>query len=268
LRTIYAIDFEYDGRRLSEFGFIICSFDESGGAKTAEKGTEITFSTAPIDLGQRHAITGARYDTRLSTAFQICKNPELYEGNEMNITNEEFRELSRWLNRRTFLWFHAYDECEPDVILPWFRATFTLRRINIAASTIGIQLDMQTDAPWGYGEAVEEHFYFTSDNMTNIIEDKNEEVGIMLPEITITCNDVGELRLSNELTGCSFRVKNCVAGEVITQYGDARIIESRKRIRNLLSMPGSGDYYPGARTLHGGYAYTVDVNGAITIGNA
>ena len=265
VETIYAIDFEYDGRRLSEFDFIICSFDENGGARTAEKGTEVTFSTAPIGLGQRHAVTGTRFDTRLSTSFQICKDPEKYNEAEMYITNEEFRELSRWLNRRKFLWFHACDDCEPEIQYPWFRATFSLKRINTGPMTVGIQLDMQTDAPWGYGEEIEEHFVFTPDNMVNIIEDKNEEVGTIWPDMIITCNDDGDLTLTNELTGCVFRIRNCTKNEVVTQYGDIRIIESKKRITNLLKLPGSDDYVAGKDTAKSGHMYHIDSDGVITI---
>ena len=184
---------------------------------------------------------------------------------EMYVTNEEFRELSRWLSRRKFLWFHAFDECEPDIILPWFHATFNLSKVQSGQRTVGIQLSMQTDSPFGYGEEIEEHFSFTIDNMVNIIEDKNDEVGIIWPEMIVTCNSDGELRLSNELTGCLFRVKNCVADEVLTQYGDTKIIEARKRVRNLIQLPGSADYKSGASSTHGGLRYNVDESGIITI---
>ena len=265
MENIYATDFIYDGRRLSEFGFIVCSFDQSGGAKTAEKGSEVTFQLQPIGLGQRYAVTGTKYDNRLSTSFEICKDPEKFEGLDMNIKNEEFRELSRWLNRRRFLWFHAFDVCEPDVILPWFRAAFTLKRILVGGSTVGIQLDMQTDSPFGYGEEIEESFSFTAENMTNIIVDKNEEVGTTWPEAVIICNESGELKLTNEMTGCIFRVRNCTTGEIVTQYGDTKIIESRKKIRNLLLLPGSEDYVAGASNVHGGWKYTIGDDGSITM---
>lgn len=263
--TIYATDFTYDGRQLSEWGFVICNFSEGGGAKAAGKGSEITFNMVPVGLGQRYAVTGARFNARLSAGFDICKDPERFDGEEMNIRNEEFRQLSRWLNRRQFLWFRAFDVCDPGTILPWFRATFTLSKIELYGEMVGIHLDMQTDSPFGYGDEIEESFHFTPESMTQIIEDKNEDIGNTWPEIVITCKEGGDLRIVNDMTGDVFLVKNCFVGEQLVQYGDVKIIESRRKIRNLLKLPGSENYVAGNRSKHGGYTYTVDNDGVITL---
>ena len=166
---------------------------------------------------------------------------------------------------RRFLWFHAFDECEPEAILPWFRATFTLRKITVGGMTAGIQLDMQTDAPWGYGEEIEETFVFTPEALTKVIEDKNEEVGITWPETVITCMDSGELMLMNDMTGCKFRVRNCEHGEVVRLSGDTKIIGSGYGGVNVLKLSGSEHYMDGVSGVHGGYTYTVHDGGVITL---
>ena len=97
---MYAYDFEYDGKRLSDFGMIVCNFSSGNGASNADKGSEITFNTVPAEYGKRFFVAGLQYENCLSTSFQICKNPDSFRENELIITNEEFRELSRWLNRK------------------------------------------------------------------------------------------------------------------------------------------------------------------------
>ena len=153
---MYADDFEYDGKHLSDFGFMVCTLGDGGGTETNEKGSEITFHLTPSRGGRRFYSMGSEYETCLSTSFQICKNPEFYRDDEMVITSEEFRSLARWLNRREFLWFHSFDWCEPEKQLPWVRATFTLSKIDFGRETIGIELNMITDSPFGYGEEIEE----------------------------------------------------------------------------------------------------------------
>ena len=41
---MYAIDFEYDGLKLSEFNMIICDFNASNSVDTVSSGADITFN--------------------------------------------------------------------------------------------------------------------------------------------------------------------------------------------------------------------------------
>lgn len=223
---MYAYDFEYDGRQLSEFGFMVCSFDGEKGIQAADKGSEITFQFAPSGYGRRHYVTGLQYENRLSTSFQIAKNPEMFSDKEMEVTSDEFRELSRWLNRKEFLWFHSWDWCEPEKERPWFRASFTLTRLDIGGATYGIQLDMTTDAPFGYGPEEVITMNFTAANQTKTMRDLNDEIGDTYPEMQITCRAGGTLTLQDDLSGCYTQVKNVTSGEVITFSGDSMIISS------------------------------------------
>ena len=98
---MYASNFEYDGRLLSDLGFIVCRFDGAG-SDDVEKGSELSFELASARNGARKYAAGASYKNTLSTTFQICKDPDFYKASEMEVTNEEFRMLGRWLNRSEF----------------------------------------------------------------------------------------------------------------------------------------------------------------------
>lgn len=226
MTQLYAYNFEYDGQLLSDFGFVMCSFGTSSGTESGSTGSEISFSTAPVQLGKRFYKTGAQYKNCLSTSFQICKDPDLYFGNDAIITEEDFRRLSRWLNRTEYLWFHAFDWCTPEVTLPWFRASFTLTRINIDSETVGVELKMTTDSPFGYGDLITKTFTFEAANDEVALRDLNDEIGDTYPEVTITCGAAGTLTLEDDITGCSFEVENCVSNEVIHLSGETMVIET------------------------------------------
>ena len=221
---MYAYDFEYDGKLLSDFGMIVCDFSGGSGASTGDAGSEISFNLVPAGYGKRFFVAGLQYDNCLSTTFQICRDPKCAKNEDMTISNEEFRELSRWLNRRQFLWFRSFDMCEPEKEKPWFRASFTLKRIESGRGTVGVELKMVTDAPFGYGDEEEETFTFTSGNLSGVISDRSDEIGDLFPLVQITAGQAGDITLSNSLTGCETEIKNCVSGEVITLSGDSMII--------------------------------------------
>ena len=230
---MYACDFEYDGKLLSDFGFMVCSFDGKSGVETADSGSEITFATSPVHSGKRYIANGAGYENCLSTTFQICKNPDYFRPDETEITTAEFRALSRWLNRREFLWFRAFDMCEPEKQRPWVRASFTLSRIEVGGTTYGVELDMQTDSPFGYGDLEEVTLAFTSGALSKKLIDLNDEIGETYPETVITCGSAGTIMLTDDITGCSSSIDNCASGEVITMSGDTMIISTSNVAHNL-----------------------------------
>ena len=230
---MYAYDFEYDGKLLSEYGFMVCRFDEAGGPEAADAGSEITFVTAPMQAGKRFVAGGSKYDKCLTTTFQICKNPCDFNAEEMEISADEFRALSRWLNRREFLWFHNYDWQEPEKIRPWVRASFSLAKIEIGGVTYGIELTMTTDSPFGYGEEIVEEFTFTQNKLSELLVDYNDEIGETYPALTITCGSAGTLTISDDRTDCECSVDNCISGEVISFSGDTQIITSSNALHDL-----------------------------------
>lgn len=241
---MYAYNFEYDGILLSDFGYIICRFDGGGGIDTAETGSEITFEKASSQSGKRWYSAGTEYKNCLSTTFQICKNPEFHSDEEMRITAEEFRTLSRWLNRREFLWFHSFDWCEPEVTRPWVRASFTLTKIDDAGETVGVELKMETDSPFGYGEEQIKTFEFTSGNLSQTFYDRSDEIGETYPELTVTCGDGGAWTLADDLTGCLCEVQNCTSGEVLHFSGDTLVLDTNSATHaNTLANDFNYDFF-------------------------
>ena len=230
---MYAVDFTYDNKKLSDFNFIVCKFDGKSDVEATDKGSEITFVTSPMQSGKRYVTGGTKYDECLSTSFQICKDPDFYDQSEMRISSEEFRALSRWLNRRQYLWFKASDWCDPDEARPWVRASFTLTRLDIGNVTYGIELEMQTDSPFCYGDEVIKEYTFSNNSLSAKLIDENDEIGETFPSLKITCGQSGTLTIEDDRTGCSCSVANCISGEVIEFSGDTKIVTASNAMHDI-----------------------------------
>ena len=120
-----AYDFEADGIKLSDKGFIICYFG-SKGLDTVSNGSQITFNRVSALGGARHRLTSTEYEDCLETTIQICKNS--CSGNDMEISASDFRELTRWLNRKKFVKLKILDE---DHTIVRFASSWATRKEDI-----------------------------------------------------------------------------------------------------------------------------------------
>ena len=146
-----AIDFEYDGQYLSDYGFIICDFDGASGVDTISAGSTLTFNKVSQFNGRNFSLASTIYEECISTTFDICKDPEKYDKDEMEISTDEFRDMIRWLNRREFLKFQIYDT-DRDYEACYFNASFNIEKITIGEIVYGLRLTMETDKPFAYAD--------------------------------------------------------------------------------------------------------------------
>lgn len=230
---MYALDFEFDGKNLSDYGFIVCNFSFKDGAQVADTGSEITFTKVPKGYGAKFGLTSATYSECLSCQFDICKDPELYDQDMQEIDQLEFREISRWLNRRGFHRFHAISWDEPEFPQPYYNVSFNLTKITIGEKLFGISLILETDSPFGYSPEKWQVFNFTDTKKNARFFDTSDEIGYTYPNLIIRCDADGDLTVENDVTGCSMQIKNCSSGEIITIYGESLIIESSVGTHNL-----------------------------------
>lgn len=143
-----ATDFEFDGKTLSSFGFILCHFD-SGGLETID-GVEVTFNSVPVLNGQKSELISVVYEQNLEATIQICRNP--CGGGNMEISPFTFREISRWLSRKSFLKLKFLSDEYVDL---YYKAVFTkISRIEIDGKLYGLELTIQTNSPHAFKEPV------------------------------------------------------------------------------------------------------------------
>lgn len=222
---MYAIDFEYDGQYLSDYGLIICHFDYSTGTAVADAGSRITFEKVSRNYGKSYSLASTRYNECITTTFDICKNPDLYEEYEdRQISNDEYRDLMRWLNRREFLKFQVFDEDDKERDTCYYNVSFNVEKIKIAEVLYGLRLTLESDKPFGYGQEQSVSWTFSDTSVAKILSDMSDEIGYIYPNVKITCYANSDLSIYNELLDSTTVIKNCKVGEVITLDGNAQII--------------------------------------------
>lgn len=141
-----AKDFEFDGKRLSDFGFIICNFGDKG-LDTVSNGAVVTFNTIPTLNGAFHKLSSTSYDDCLSTTIQICRNP--CNSDTMEISPITFRELTGWLSRRRFLKFKLLSEEYIDL---YFESIINVSRIELDGKIVGAELEINCNRPFALKE--------------------------------------------------------------------------------------------------------------------
>jgi len=203
-------DFEYDGRRLSDYGFVICSFDGGEGFETKTYGADIEFNTVPENGGQRFLLTHTTYESGIEATFYICPDPCVNNG-DLCIDSDVNRQIMRWLNRKDMHWFTPiYGDCNIH-----FNASFVVKAQCHSGALIGYELNMYSDSPYAYGDEQRCSFRVSAEDSYTIYDD-SDEIGDIYPDVTITLLDDGDLQITSNRTEEIVTVDDCTSGETIT----------------------------------------------------
>lgn len=220
-----ARDFEFNGKNLSDFGFIIASFG-SKGLETID-GSEIIFNTVANLDGSKHSLVSTNYDGCLECVIQVCKfscNSDIKE-----ILPIEFREISAWLNKRKFLKFKILDEEHIDL---YYNASVkSINRIELDGRLMGLELNIITDSPHAYKEPRLITIKNTVQNGKHSVNDTSYEEGYIYPVVEITMAQDGDLSIYNAMEDRTTFIANCVQGETIVM--DYPVIQSSVSSHNI-----------------------------------
>ena len=221
-----AYDFELGGKRLSEFGMMICNFGGSKGLDTVSDGAEITFNTVSVLGGSKYNLASTQYEDCLETTLQICKY-SCTDGIQ-EITETEHRELTKWLCRKAFLKFKILDEAHIDL---YYEASINVSKIEIDGILYGLELAVKTNRPF----ALKEPRTVVINNLVQdgnySLNDTSHEEGYIYPHMEITINQNGDLKIHNAIENRDTYIANCVVGEVITM--DYPVIQSSISSHNI-----------------------------------
>lgn len=232
---MYALDFKYVGKYLSDFGFIICQFDAPDGVNVASSGSTITFNTISQRNGTYWGLVSRKYEECIQTTFDICKSPDLYD--DLRITPEEYRDLTQWLCRENFAQLYFIDDIDFDTYYEkyYYDAVFNMDKIYLHDVLYGIRLTMQTNRPFAYGETITETIEVTETTKYNIfnIINESDEIGVIYPSMKITVKEDGDIYISNLNDSNTLKINNCVEGEVITiNYPEIQTSKGSHNIAN------------------------------------
>lgn len=220
-----AHDFQFDNKKLSGFGFIMCYFGDKG-LDTVSNGAQVTFNTVPTLNGAKHELTSSQYDDCLETTIQICKTP--CYGNNLEISSTEFRGLVKWLCRKKFLKLKFLDKEHMDL---YYEAKIDVARIEMDGKLYGLELTITTNRPFALRDAKTISINNTTVNGKYSINDISHEEGYIYPHTEITLNADGDLNIYNAMEDRTTLITSCVAGEVITM--DYPVIQSSISSHNI-----------------------------------
>lgn len=221
-------DFEFAGKRLSDFDCITCQINNNSGISEFDIGCNITFNTIKNNHSSIHYQTSTSYDKNVYTKpFEIMKNPYGKKSNdELYMTTEEVRSLIKWLNRREYRKFKPISQND-DFLDICYYGSFNVKQIMINDRIAGLSLIFTANAPYGFGEKVELEYDITSSNEHFYIHGDSDEMGILYPNVTITCKqNTEELTITNLTTGSVVAIRNFLEGETIYINGEHKIIMS------------------------------------------
>lgn len=204
-----ALDFEYDSVRLSDVGLQLCKFD--GGGMDTINFPEITFNTVSMHGGIKNHITSVEYEECLTFTLQIC--PNMCDGRDFELTVDDIRNLSKWLNRRKFHKFRLIDDEYSGISC---NASFNISKVEMDGKVIGLELEAFTDSPFMWQDPVTIKFDVEA-NREKDIYSKSDLSGYLYPDLTtITVKESGNLRIESLTEDRVTVINNCTAGEVIT----------------------------------------------------
>lgn len=227
---MYAIDFEFDGKRLSDFGCILTTFD---GLKNGAvpSGGSIIFSTGKSLTGDRYDIYSSSYDSPFTASFTICKNPcDPLNADNMDFTPREVSKIQRWLCRKDkYCKFRILEDGYEGI---YWNGYFNSQQHVLGSSIVGFDLVFTADAPYAYLDDIKLHFN-NSANTQFLVDSKSDDEGYIFPDMTITFNSAGNFSLINDRDAKIMHINNCLNGETITISGNQLLISSSNENHDL-----------------------------------
>lgn len=218
-------DFEYAGKRLSDFGYMTCSFNGGTSVEDIEIGCDISFNTIKNNHSSIHYKTSTSYENVYTTTIEITKIPCGKEQEDLYHMNEEISVLTTWLNRREYHKFKPLSSTTTSSNVHYY-GSFNVKEKNINGRTIGFVLSFIGNAPYGFGEQIVNEFILDDNENTFVIYGDSDEYTTLYPNASIICRKSGDLKIKNTLTGNVFEILNCIENETIYVNGEHKFIDS------------------------------------------
>lgn len=227
---MFATDFEYDGKRLSEFNMIICSFDGASGIESVSSGADITYSQEKSSGSDTFHLHSCAYDSPYSCTFQICRNPcHTDSPRDMYLSPEELSDLQTWLCRKSF---HKFKIEQAGYRHIHWNTVFSTKQINFNGRIVGLELTMYADSPYAYLDEAVHKFHFDTNNVPGLINltrkyfySPAQAEGYIYPDLEIKILDEGyDGTLSLWLNERKTEIKGCKSQETITIQGRQQVI--------------------------------------------
>ena len=220
---MFATDFEFDNKRLSDLGMMVMVFDKASD-ETISSGADIIFNQVKTSGSDIFNLYSSKYEEVFKATFQIGKNPCLCKTqDDMYLSPTEVSGLQRWLCQKRYCKFKVAQRGYENI---YWNATFSSKQIMLNGMIIGLELSLFTNAPYAFQEEVTiKKILQKNEGFT--LHDLSDEVGEIMPFIEVEFLETGDSWiLENSMDINITEVKNVSANEVITFDGKNQIISS------------------------------------------
>lgn len=230
------LDFTFNGKKLSDFGYICCNFDSSSGTVEVSSGADVTLNQEKPSGSNKFNLYSTSYDKPFTLPLSICLNPcANYEN--MDISVEQARKIQKWLSLRNKK-FKINAEGYEDI---YWIGTFTCKQVMLNDIIIGFNLTFTANTPYALQE--DESFNIElSNTLESDIVFASDVYGYMDADYVITVKETGDLKFDTYYydpdtklysLDREFTVDNCFADEKIYIKGDAQIVTSDRTAHEL-----------------------------------
>ncbi len=209
-------NFQYADEYASDYQLKVCSFDTTG-LETVLSGSEFSAEQVNIVGTDEFVIINNDYSSSISFKFQTCKINNNCTPEE--ITAEEFSKINRWTNRKESHKFKCDKSGYENI---YFLGRFNIQEIKINDIIYGVEFTFISDYPYAFMDEIAQEF----SGKEFMVYNHSDEIGDLYPYTTITCNEAGNLTLTNTMDNEIFELKNCSKGEVITIDNKNMVITS------------------------------------------
>ena len=223
---MFGTDFEYDGKRLSDYGLMILSFNGTSN-DTVSSGANLVFNQIKSASGNNFDIFSSTYDSPYSPpSFQIGKDPSWCDSqDDLYFSPIEVSKIQSWLCQDDYCKFKIDQDGYENI---YWNATFSSKQILINGRIVGLELSLFTDASYAYIDEIEINETVIK-NESFFIDNFSDEIGNIKPYLKILFKESGDFVLKNSLDNLTTEIKNVQKNESIILYGRYQNIFNRKR---------------------------------------
>lgn len=214
-----AVNFEFNGIKSSDVNIMISSFNGSNNDSTIT-GNEISYNSTKSSRSNKWEFHSSKYESPLSFTFQICKN--LCNSKNPEFTSYEKAYYESWLCRTDgYRYLRFFQDTYENI---YYNCYMNIKWKEIAGRSVGAELTVTCDAPYGYSPIQTFEYTNNSSNSFIIYNDSDNIGSVNIQQVEIQILSAGNLELENNMdalypynyNGQPTIISNCTAGEIIT----------------------------------------------------
>lgn len=211
-------DFIFDKERLSDYGMMLCSFNEDG--DSIWSGGDVTFQTGKTPSASSWKYYNSTYEQPLECQVSICKADHGEAAAHPWLSREEYSSIMRWLKRRDGYYWLQFDQDDCEDI--YYRAQIKPQPVFIGGCPAGFHLTITTDSPYGYSHLMKTSFSLEEENPKIFIKNYSDTIGHIYPKITIIPKEDGSIVLNSGIAENTRQtvISGCAKNQTIVLDGE------------------------------------------------